>query len=318
MSNSTRRRAAGGAAVTRRRCTTLARATGNTRARVYTLQRSDATAAVDNDLRAWIHEHGGHVHASLRLVDRATTTNTRGVVCCESNESNEQDALIAIPTKCVLSGARAREEFAGSLLAKFQPQRALRMKNLPAELVLAMLLASERAKAHRAFYRAYVACLPDEPPSGFYLAASASKEDVVMAARDVGVPDPNEAADQAIQAATGARANAEQLVDEFRGVLCGATVDDVLWSMAHVSSRAFGGGAEVGLLPFIDLCNHSFGAAKPYPLIRREGDELVGLTPMNASMNELEKGDEAFLDYVTTGTSKQNAWVNFGFVPEGL
>lgn len=87
----------------------------------------------------------------------------------------------------------------------------------------------------------------------------------------------------------------------------------------QVLSRSFGREPDVGLAPYIDLCNHRHGAAKPGGFV----DEATGqaYACISASLygkpTAMAVGDELFVSYSEAANPLQ-AFLNLGFVPPEL
>ncbi|KAI8465087.1 MAG: hypothetical protein J3K34DRAFT_525640 [Monoraphidium minutum] len=199
---------------------------------------------------------------------------------------------------------------------------------------LALLLAHERSKGRASKWWPYIESLPAAPPAAWLLPAGELRARLAALAAARRLPAGGLAGWEARVLAAGgvARcARAAALAAAYGGPLR-VCADDVAWAMAHVTSRAFGGGDEVALAPVIDSCNHRGGAGKPWPLSavdaaggggggsgdRGDGDVLVCITPeLGGAPLALAAGDELCISYgsISAGEDALSVFLSFGFVP---
>ncbi|KXZ46517.1 hypothetical protein GPECTOR_43g954 [Gonium pectorale] len=189
-------------------------------------------------------------------------------------------------------------------------------RELPAVVQLAILLAVERRRGDESFWAPYIRSLPDYVPCawawgdqelGGALAAlgpwAAGWEPAVASAR------------------RGVRQRAEEAVKRYgRHLPGGVAIDDVVWAMGQVLSRSFGRDPDVGLAPFIDLCNHRHGAPRPAGFVDERYGAPYAYVESSAfgRPRPLAAGDEVYVSYAADGGDPLAAFLNLGFVPPEL
>lgn len=94
------------------------------------------------------------------------------------------------------------------------------------------------------------------------------------------------------------------------------------WALGQVVSRAFGGQEQLGLAPFIDLCNHQADFLPPSGGKDAETGEDAALVHLP---RDLAAGEEVFISYIareapeaSRARAALDAFLNFGFVPPEL
>jgi len=116
------------------------------------------------------------------------------------------------------------------------------------------------------------------------------------------------------------------LAAEFGAVLGGVTQDDLLWAVGMIRSRAFSGGMDVALAPYIDLLNHSQGSACQSPLDYRGVQCATISASVDGEAVDLGQGKELTIDYrfgVSTIDAEDlraapSPLLNLGFIPSEL
>ena len=182
-----------------------------------------------------------------------------------------QHPLVAIPESLLMTADAAQQRL-GPALARQQQQAARRRpwwqllpplaqqqrRQLDPTLLLALLLASERRKGAASFWAPYIAALPEEVPCGWALAP-----DQLTAA--LGALGPQAAAWRApVEAAAASVAQrCEAAAAAYGQELGGLGAEELRWALGQVVSRCFGAGADLALLPWLDLHNHRQHADAP-------------------------------------------------------
>ncbi|EFN56780.1 hypothetical protein CHLNCDRAFT_51553 [Chlorella variabilis] len=140
--------------------------------------------ALGQQLRDWIEDAGGYVHPALQL--SMATPYGRGVVAVEAVVPEQRQPLIAVPERLLLTTEVAAQQLGPLLLRQLQPpappgawwplglrrqqqQHRQQISQADPTLLLALLLASERAKASASPWWPYIAALPEDIPCGWAL-----------------------------------------------------------------------------------------------------------------------------------------------------
>ncbi|KAG2501281.1 hypothetical protein HYH03_001083 [Edaphochlamys debaryana] len=213
-----------------------------------------------------------------------------------------------------------------SSLAAVRSDLAGGAKELPAAAQLGLLLAVERRRGDDSFWAPYIRSLPDDVPCGWALSkqqltATLDALRPTLGARLEGW------APAAERAGKGVEAVAEAAVKRYGRHLEGdLDVADVVWGMGQVLSRSFGGGADLGMAPYIDLLNHREGAPKPRSFVDSDDDDAGGRgfvvidCSLHGEPQALAAGEEAFISYAAAeaGGDPLQAFLNLGFVPPEL
>ncbi|KAG2432957.1 hypothetical protein HXX76_008685 [Chlamydomonas incerta] len=305
--------------------------------------------------------HGGFVHPSIRLTDNAPC-GCRGVVAASqlTHEDVESEPLIVVPERLYLTADDARAVLR-QLDAKLQRSGSnggspssprgpaapgpggglfsgLRLplwgvgggrsradlnssQALPAVAQLGLLVAVERARGEQSFWAPYIRSLPAAPSCAWAL--------------------PPQQLRAALAAVGPAAAGWEAAVERARGGVYGRAeavvrmygrhldveldVEDVVWGMGQVLSRAYGRESDLGLAPYIDLCNHTLGAPRPggFTQVEAEGPGKPAREVSYAFIESsrygkplpLAVGDEVYVTYAADGGDPLAAFLNLGFVP---
>lgn len=86
----------------------------------------------------------------------------------------------------------------------------------------------------------------------------------------------------------------------------------------QVRSRSLGAAGSHGLLPFVDLLNHSAESRPPMLELGEAGELVVTVLPMrDDDAAPLAAGDELVIAYAGEFTPLE-AFIKFGFVPQEL
>ncbi|KAG2448771.1 hypothetical protein HYH02_006124 [Chlamydomonas schloesseri] len=190
---------------------------------------------------------------------------------------------------------------------------------LPAVTQLGMLVAVERARGDQSFWAPYIRSLPAAPSCAWALPPQQLQE--ALAA--LGPMASAAGWDAAVERArAGVYARAEAAVRVYgRHLEVEVDVADVVWGMGQVLSRAYGREPELGLAPYIDLCNHTLGAPRPggFTEEEEEGGREVSYAVIESSRYgkplPLAVGDEVYVTYAADGGDPLAAFLNLGFVP---
>lgn len=280
--------------------------------------------ALGQQLRDWIEDAGGYVHPALQL--SMATPYGRGVVAVEAVVPEQRQPLIAVPERLLLTTEVAAQQLGPLLLRQLQPpappgawwplglrrqqqQHRQQISQADPTLLLALLLASERAKASASPWWPYIAALPEDIPCGWAL----SQKQLAAELAALG----SMASDWAPQVRAAAAAVDRQAASAVAtwGKELSVSAADVRWALGHVVSRSFGSGADLALLPFIDCCNHQQNAATPEGFTTSAGEACAAVhSRSKGALQALPRGTEFCVSYVA-GTSPLNMLLNFGFVP---
>ncbi len=182
-----------------------------------------------------------------------------------ADELNEVP-LIAVPERLYMT-----TEHAQALLRNTSSSVS---EQLSGVMQLALLLAHERSKGSCSFWEPYIRSLPDEPPVA-WLQPAATRAAQLQQLTAAGMANLGDWDVAAQRAAERMRQEALRAVS-MHGTRLGVGTEDVVWAAAQVVSRAFGRGTDIGMAPFIDLCNHRLDAAPPSLWIDEQADDEVG------------------------------------------
>lgn len=102
---------------------------------------------------------------------------------------------------------------------------------------------------------------------------------------------------------------------------CHSAFDTI--DMAIVACSSFGQGANLAMLPGVDFMNHSPHAATPrvFDGALQGGQPVPGCAVFSeraGACQDVCQGEELFVSYSMTGLPAEEAWLNFGFVPNEL
>jgi len=260
----------------------------------------DLEALPEGDrLADWVRERGGYVHPALALC-HDTACGSRGIRTREAI-AGEEAALpvVVVPEKLYLTARSADAVLSPALRAA---GKAPLHERLNSGMQLAVLLAHQRRSdpddEELTPYAAYVGALPEHPPCPWLLPPQQLAES--MASLGLGWAQRRHWTQEVADAARHAAA---QAADASRCLAPVYDIDpvDICWGMGQIASRAFGGFADPGMAPYIDLFNHQDLAS--HPLGVDDEDALPGgphycVTSLwDGQPREVEAGAELYISY---------------------
>jgi len=266
-------------------------------------------------LKLWIIENGGIVHPSLAVVENAPT-GSRGVICTEALDVDEisKNPLLLVPEYLYMTSQVARMGF-----EFYEEQGAPPLGELDQATQLVVLLAHERAQGADSFYDPYVASLSERPPNAWAMTDSELEAAIASLGRSV----PETWKTEAVRTRQLLEAHAQGAAERYNKYFP-ITAEDVFWSMGHVLSRSFASHPQLGLAPFIDLCNHCGDASHPELAWDDDGTSVTSeyfyfVTNARAGQPcSMRAGEELLIKYVEADVAPKEAFMSYGFVPEEM
>ncbi|KAI8464964.1 MAG: hypothetical protein J3K34DRAFT_461663 [Monoraphidium minutum] len=295
-----------------------------------------AAGGAEQPLREWLAREGGLLHPALRLVDDAPC-GSRGVVAAQAVSLDDLEAagpLVVVPKDLHLENTtalRLLESWAGAAAAE---DLAARMSSA---MLVAVALAHEAALGPASRWAPYLASLPAQPPGPWLLPsdAVAAAAEAALARRPPNGGSGGGEADSVaawVAAAAEYRRGVDEEVAAAAAVLAGAAAAAeaarargggggwldaglLTWALGHVESRSLGTAGSSGLVPVIDLLNHS-PAARPPMLQLDDADRLVVtvLPTAAGAAAPLPPGGELLISYGRRAPLE--GWLKFGFVSD--
>lgn len=267
-------------------------------------------------LANWVRDNGGYVHEALALTED-TECGSRGICSREAIEGHDATLpLVVVPELLYLTGRSADRLLSPALESLHKPP--LR-ESLSPGMQLAALLAHHRRSdwqdEEATPYAAYVAALPPQPPCPWLLppadlAAALSSLDLGWAQRR----------HWAAEVATAAKHAMSQAAHASRVLSPAHDIDpvDIAWGMAQIASRAFGGIADPGMAPYIDLFNHNEAASHPIGVdddaAAPGGPHYCVTSLWNGRPTDIAAGSELYISYDVLDNKMPplNVFLNFG------
>lgn len=237
-------------------------------------------------LKDWVTANGGYIHPALQLVDNAPASRCRGVIAAQAIglDELERGPLISVPQALQITSrhagdlvdrlsnnasaaAAAQQQLSdGQLVAAALAYHCKQMQQGPSTLPNNLNSSSSSSSSSiccSSFWRPYISTLPKEPPNPWLLQ---SPEQVTA------LIEP-----YAISRGTAAIAGFAEAVADYRqqmlhsaaevgqslGEILGITVHDIMTAAGHLQSRSLTSSGSSGLVPFVDMLNHSATARAP-------------------------------------------------------
>lgn len=261
-------------------------------------------------LKDWVHQNDGYVHPEL-VLGTSPAYGCRGVVAQAAIPTTQP--LITIPEKLTLSTGMARQKL--SQLVGLNSVMLLE-SDKSGVMLLAVLLAHER-RLPDSFWAPHLALLPETPPNPWFM----QPEQLQNALQSAPAEQGEHWSRQVDKASDSASAATKTLTRVF-GWPLNLGEGDIAWGLGQVLSRHFGRGKgadkECFMLPFIDMCNHSFVAQEHTRTMTPEGTPAHSVSAVHNNVaHSLEAGQELLIKYADREQMPGiSTLINFGFVAQ--
>eukprot|EP00877_Chromochloris_zofingiensis_P013657 jgi/Chrzof1/8545/Cz03g15050.t1 len=266
-------------------------------------------------LRQWIHENGGYVHKSLTLVNDAPC-GTRGVMAAKPITLTDLEAgpVISIPQSLQFSRVHAEQVITNCLPQAQQGMQAkAALSMLDGVQLLSAALAYEYQQGDTSFWYPYLQLLPSTAPSPSLLSPQQLQLDLQRYGARAANWGPAVAQHRDVM-----HTRAAAVAAAVGSILQGIDLDTVLWAMGLIQSRSLTSGSYSGLLPYIDLLNHSASARAP--MLQLDDNDALVMTVVPIRHDEAHcmiAGEELYIHYAGD-FSPLEYYLKFGFVPDEM